>query len=78
MNQAEYIQALKRAAWDNHDLALFEFYNHLEYDLQRLRAVGRAIAGLYEKGGSDATWNALFEALFDAGLLTEPDIQEDG
>jgi hypothetical protein len=76
VNQAEQLASLKQAAWDARDLDLFTFYNQLENELERLRAVGRVVASIYQKAGfGDEEWNGLFDALFDAGLLNvmEPD-----
>jgi hypothetical protein len=76
--EAERIRALKRTAWDAGDLALFEFFNGIEYELTRLRAVGRVVAAFYQRGGiDDAGWNTLFESLFDAGLLNDSDKDEE-
>lgn len=72
MTQAERLAELKRIAWDIRDLDLFDFYNGVERDLERLRAVGLLVASIYQKGGySDEQWSALFEALSDAGLLDD-------
>jgi hypothetical protein len=74
MNEAERMAALKLAAWEARDLELFTFYNRLESELGWLRTVGRVVASIYQKGGfGDEEWNALFDALFDAGLLDAPD-----
>ena len=73
MEESERFRALKEQAWNDRDLELFEFYNRIEYELKRLRTVGRAVSSMYEKGGNDDTWNFLFEALFDAGLLQDTD-----
>lgn len=75
MNETQRIVALKREAWDARDFELFEFYNHIEYELKRLRAVGRAVAHLYQNAGNnEAAWNAIFEALMDAGLLDDSEV----
>lgn len=77
MNEVEQFQALKRAAWDDRDIALFEFYNGIEFELARLRKVARIIGLFYARGGiDDEGWNTLFEALSDAGVL--PDQENDG
>lgn len=75
-----HFQALKRAAWENRDLDLFEFYVGIEHELQGLRAVCRVVAHMYENGLSDDGWSTLFEALSDAGLLSdlEPEPERSG
>jgi hypothetical protein len=77
MPEQERFAELKRQAWEDRDLDLFEFYSSLEYELKCMRAVGRACAGLWRHGGNDATWNAMFEALSDAGLLVAEEAEED-
>lgn len=68
----ERLDALKQAAFEARDIDLYEFYHHIESELNRLGAVGKIVAKFYQKGGiDDEGWNTLFEALFDAGLLED-------
>lgn len=77
MTRTERLAALKQTAAENQDFDLYTFYSGIEYDFKRLRAVGRAVKRLYDKGNEDA-WNALFDALFDAeGLLTSADLADE-
>lgn len=65
----EQIAALKRAAWEDRDVDSFDFYSGIEWELKKLRAVGRTVASLYKNTSDDNAWSALYEALSDAGLL---------
>lgn len=72
MTEAERLNALKRAAWNTGDLDLYDFYSRLGCELGRLRIVGKMVVSIYQKAGySDDNWQALFEALSDAGLLDD-------
>ncbi len=78
MNETERFQWLKQRAWDDRDLDLYTFYGSIEHELERLRSFGHVVALFYERGGiTDEGWNTLFESLFDAGLLSEPEEVED-
>jgi hypothetical protein len=58
-------------AMGNNDPILFHFYNAIDDELTRLRALGAVVAGMYHSGVlDDAAWLALFAALADAGLIT--------
>ena len=65
----------QRAAWDAHDLETFDLYLKIEHEIGNLRAVGRAVASLYQHTSSEEAWEALYLALSDSGLLTAEDNQ---
>lgn len=78
MVEQERLNALKRAAWESHDLELFEFYIGIERELERLRVIGRIVAAFYQHVSGDDAWNDLFNALADAGLLDAYTEKDDG
>lgn len=65
------LKAQQRAAWDARDLDTFGLYHAIEMEITELRIVGRAVASLYKNTSNEDAWNALYEALSDAGLLSE-------
>lgn len=67
MTDAERFAALKRAAWDIADFDLLDFYSRIEYDLKALRLIGAVAGRVYND--PDDFWNALHDAITDAGLM---------
>lgn len=67
MTDAERFAVLKRAAWDSGDYDLLDFYSRIEGELKALRLVGAVAGRVYND--PDDFWNALHDAIADAGLL---------
>jgi hypothetical protein len=64
------LKAYQGGAIEDRDLEFYDFLMRIERRLERTHAVAVVVASIYEKGGfSEEKWQALFEALFDAGLL---------
>lgn len=64
------LDMLKIHAIEDKDFALFQFLADTDRELTRLRALGKVVARMHERGGlNDENWQALFDALFDAGLV---------
>lgn len=64
------IKTYSDSAADERDFEFYDFLMRVRRDLERYHAVAVVVASIYEKGGfSEEKWQALFEALFDAGLL---------
>jgi hypothetical protein len=67
------IASQKQEAWDARDLETFDLYHSIEFELVKLRAVGKAAASLYKNTSNEQAWDAMYEVLSDAGLL---DVEE--
>lgn len=66
------LKSLTKQAFAAGDVDLADFYLATDRELTILRALGKVVGRMYQKGGlNDENWQALFEALSDAGLLDE-------
>lgn len=66
----------QKRAFDDRDFEEFNFLTDLESRIRSAAIVGKAIAGLYKNTSDDNAWNAMYEALSDAGLLDEEEDEE--
>lgn len=65
----DQLDKLTQEAWHAGNIDLVHFYFDLKFEIQRLRVVGKAVAGLYQRTSDEDAWNSLYEALADANLL---------
>lgn len=63
------IAALRQQANETNNFADYLFYAAIERSIAQLRAIGQIAARIYHDHSDEAAWEALYEALSDAGLL---------
>jgi len=68
-----WLADLKLRARGDMDMQAYAFYSNVEREIEALRAVGSIAARLYNDASDEEAWNALYEAISDAGLLEESD-----
>lgn len=63
------LKEYQRLAWEDRNMEFVDFYISIERRLRELIVVGKAIGSLYHNTSDDNAWNAMYEALSDAGLI---------
>ncbi len=66
-----------QAAYAQKDFDEVQFYFELQYRFKQLLLVANCVARLNEQPRTDEAWEALFQALDDAYLLTHAGANED-
>lgn len=73
MEDKEMLEKLKeytRLAWEDKNFEFVDFYINVERRLKELIVVGKALGSLYTNTSDEHAWNAMYEALSDACLIT--------